>query len=94
MKLRHRSVIKEKYDGLDISEVSSEVDSDESDNWGASKSRKNRPKKRKRMISPALSSSKKKRASEEVENVYQFFVCNLMCIPPTCHILLFHLFPN
>jgi hypothetical protein len=70
MKLRHRSVTKEKYDGLYISEGSSEVDSDESDNWVASKSRKNRPKKRKRMISPALlNSSKKKRASEEVENI-------------------------
>jgi hypothetical protein len=73
MKLRHRSVTKEKYDGFDISEVSSEVDSDESDNWVASKSRKNRPKKRKRMISSALlNSSKKKCASEEVGNFNSF----------------------
>ena len=81
MKLRHRNVTREKYDGLETSEVSTEVDSDESDNWVVSKGRKNRPKKRKRLNSPALlNSSKKKRASEEVENVWQFFVFNLICI--------------
>lgn len=70
MKLRRRAVTKEKYDGLDVSDVSTDVHSDDSDNWVVSKSRKNRSKKRKRMNSPALhNSSKKKRASEEVENV-------------------------
>jgi len=95
MKLRRRTATKEKYDGLDISDVSTDFHSDDSDNWEVSKSRKNRPKKRKRINSPALlNSSKKKGASEEVENVWQFFVYNLICIPPTCHILLFHIFPN
>lgn len=70
MKLRRRTVTKEKYDGLDISDVSTDFCSDDSDNWEACKSRKNRPKKRKRINSPALlNSSKKKGASEEVENV-------------------------
>jgi transposase len=68
MKLRHRVVTKEKYDGLETSEVSSEVDSDDGDNWVA-RNRKNRPKKRKKISNPALlNSSKKKCTSEEVEN--------------------------
>jgi hypothetical protein len=70
MKLRRRTAIREIYDELDVSDVSTDVYSDDSDNWEVSKSRKNRPKKRKRINSPALlNSSKKKGASEEVENV-------------------------
>jgi len=95
MRLRRRIATNEKYDGLDVSDGSTDVHSDDSDNWVVSKSRKNRPKKRKRINSPALlSSSKKKAASVEVENVWQFFVCNQICISPICRILLFHIFPN
>jgi len=67
MRLRRRTATNEKYDGLYLSDGSSDVHSDDSDNWVMSKSRKNRPKKRKRINSPAvLNSSKKKGASEEV----------------------------
>jgi hypothetical protein len=68
MKLRHRVATKEKCDGLETSEVSSEVDSDDSDNWVVSRNRKNRRKKRKKGNPALLNSSKKKRTSEEVEN--------------------------
>jgi hypothetical protein len=70
MRLRRRAATNEKYDGLDISDVSTDAYSDDSDNWVVSKSRKKGPKKRKRINGPApLNSSKKKGASEEVENV-------------------------
>jgi len=70
MRLRRRAATNERYDGLDISEESTGILSDDSDNWVVSKSRKNRSKKRKRINSPAvLNSSKKKGASEEVEKV-------------------------
>jgi hypothetical protein len=55
-----------------MSDVSTDVYSDDGDNWVVSKSRKNRPKKRKRINSRALNCSKKKGASEEVENFLHF----------------------
>jgi hypothetical protein len=95
MRLRQRIAITEKYDEMETSEVSSEVDSDDGDNWVVSKNRKNKPKKRKRINSRALqNSSKKKHTLEKVENAQQSFACNLNCISHMCHILLFCLCPS
>jgi hypothetical protein len=66
MKLRHRVITREKYDGLVTSEESSEDDSDESDNWVMPKSRKNKSIKRKRMNLVHSNSFKKQHTSEEV----------------------------
>jgi hypothetical protein len=66
MKLRHRVIIREKYDDLVTSDELSEDDSDESDNWVMPKSRKSRSIKRKRMNLVTPNSLKKQHTSEEV----------------------------
>lgn len=66
MKLRHRVIIREKYDELVTSDESSEDDSDESDNWVMPKSRKSRSIKRKKMNLVPPNSLKKQHTSEEV----------------------------